>query len=280
MSDWEEDKVYRHGEVVAGLEGGFPRAYLPRKGERVFAALLTLKLNPEAPDVILVGSNREVVQAGEIFARQQDAVPTFVKIAKNEWWFRGMYRVAEKITAREKVDSYAKRAGRSDVQFVLRLMKVQEAIVSDAVALNDFVEKIAARRRTGRGQGRGLSGPERQLVETEAMRVAKQWLTEKGFEWTNVSAFESCDFRAVHNDEEWVIEVKGTTGGPESVLLTRNEVALHRSSYPRNALLVVHQIGLSDDRTKISQAGKLLSIVPWAIDDEHLKPVCFEYRLT
>jgi hypothetical protein len=111
------------------------------------------------------------------------------------------------------------------------------------------------------------------------MRQAQQWLTDKGFKWTDVSATESCDFRAVRGGEEWAIEVKGTTGGPESVLLTPNEVALHRASHPRNALLVVHHIGLSDDRTKVSREGELLSILPWAVNDECLKPICYEYRL-
>jgi len=102
------------------------------------------------------------------------------------------------------------------------------------------------------------------------MRQAEQWLTEQGFEFENVSAFDSCDFRAQRRGEKWVIEVKGTTGGPESVLLTANEVALHRSSHPRNALLIVHGIALSKDGTKILAGGHLSEVVPWAINGEIL----------
>jgi len=121
----------------------------------------------------------------------------------------------------------------------VRLRPVAIARVIDQIAdeggltLDDFVQSINARK----GQARGLTGPERKLVENAAMRQARQWLKAEGFKFIkDVSAVESCDFRAQRNGEEWVIEVKGTMGGPESILLTANEVALHRSSYPRNAL--------------------------------------------
>lgn len=110
------------------------------------------------------------------------------------------------------------------------------------------------------------------------MDLARQWLQERKFEFNDVSATHSCDFQARRNGEHWVIEVKGTTGGPGSVLLTRNEVALHRSSHPRNALLVVHGIQLSDDSAK-ADGGELLAFEPWLLDEERLSPICYEYRL-
>jgi hypothetical protein len=278
--DWEQDKVYRHADVAAGLEGGFPRDYLPHNRERVFAACLTQKKNPEAPDVVLVGRAPSVVRAGEVFSRQQTPVPTFVRIDTNQWLFKGMYRVTEVISENAEVARLARKAKRSDVAFALRLKKVEQTILPAPLALDDIVQSIVAPLRLAKGQGRrGLSGPERRLVELEAMRRARQWLTEKGFKFKDVSAEESCDFRAARDGEEWVIEVKGTTGGPESILLTPNEVALHRSKHPRNALLIVHGIKLSDDGTDVLRAGDLLAIAPWAIDEEHLKPVCYEYRL-
>ena len=110
------------------------------------------------------------------------------------------------------------------------------------------------------------------------MGHAREWLKAEGFTFRDVSANDSCDFRAQRDGEDWIVEVKGTTGGPNSVLLTRNEVELHRSSHPRNALLVVHGVTISEDGTKPS-GGELVVYSPWVLDEERLRPICYEYRL-
>jgi hypothetical protein len=133
-------------------------------------------------------------------------------------------------------------------------------------------------RRKGVGQGRGLSPEARKAVELYAMARACEWLAARGFEFTDVSSRDCCDFRAKRGDEEWVIEVKGTTGGLGTVMLTPNEVELHRNSHPRNALLVVHGITLSDSGTRAG-GGELLELSPWQLEEERLQAVGYEYRL-
>jgi hypothetical protein len=152
---------------------------------------------------------------------------------------------------------------------------------ADLVALQTEIERFTAplKGRPPTGQGRGLSAGARKMVELTAMAKARDWLTDEGFEFEDVSAKESCDFRASRDGEEWVIEVKGTTGGPRSVLLTPNEVALHRTAPPWNALLVVHGIALSDDGLSIVHQGELVVFSPWSIEDDRLSPVAFEYQL-
>jgi hypothetical protein len=153
------------------------------------------------------------------------------------------------------------------------------AVSVEMLGLYHDLDKLASPlKELPKGQGRGLSGPLRKLVELHAMRLAEDWLKEGGFEYENVAARDSCDFRARLHGEDWVIEVKGTTGGLGSVLLTRNEVALHRASHPRNALLVVHGIVLSPEGTSAS-GGELAVFSPWMLDPDRLSPVCFEYRL-
>jgi len=110
------------------------------------------------------------------------------------------------------------------------------------------------------------------------MARACDWLAAHGFEFTDVSSRDCCDFRAKRGDEEWVIEVKGTTGGPGTVLLTPNEVELHKNNHPRNALLVVHGITLSESGTRAS-GGDLLEISPWDLEEGRLQAVGYEYRL-
>lgn len=141
----------------------------------------------------------------------------------------------------------------------------------------DQAERIASPLKQ-RGQGFGLNAAARKAVELHAMQAAREWLKAEGFTFQDVSATDSCDFRAERLAETWVIEVKGTTGGPSGILITRNEVALHRNAYPKNALLVVHGIKLAEDGYSTS-GGTLLAITPWEIEDTRLTPVCFEYRL-
>ena len=168
-----------------------------------------------------------------------------------------------------KLEPAAARA--IDKKVARESVRIGCAPVPDDRALDDLIRN---------GQGRGLTGPERKLIEKEAMHRAELWLTEQGFEFENVSAGESCDFRAQRNGEEWVIEVKGTRGGPDSVLLTAKEVAVHRSCHPRNALLIVYGIVLSWDGTKVLRGGSLVPYAPWALDVNRLEPIGYKYRFS
>jgi hypothetical protein len=144
--------------------------------------------------------------------------------------------------------------------------------------LQEDVERyIAPLRLASGGQGRGLSAEERKAVEVAAMRRAQEWLRQEGFAFRDVSARDCCDFRAQRNGEDWVIEVKGTTGRAGTVLLTRNEVALHRASHPRNILLIVHSLLLSEDR-KTAGGGDLVVYYPWSMEDSRLSAIGYEYR--
>lgn len=123
--DLREGEVYRYSELMHALEGGSEQFYLPFKGQQVFAALLTPEMNPDAPDVVLVGSKPRVATAGAIFSRQQTPVPTFIKKATNKWIHMGMYKVSE-VIGQSLMATLAKKAGRPDVAFALRLEKIEE----------------------------------------------------------------------------------------------------------------------------------------------------------
>jgi MrcB-like, N-terminal domain/Domain of unknown function (DUF3883) len=179
------------------------------------------------------------------------------------------------------------------VRFVRALAKLYRALDegrqpgSDSPEVRELRQAVeeatgsAKRRQRAKGQGRArnLSPEARKAIENCAMARACEWLKSNGFDFIDVSARDCCDFRARRDGEDWVIEVKGTTGGPGSVLLTPNEVNLHRSSHPRNVLLVVHSIELLDSGTRAS-GGELLELCPWGLEEKRLKPMGYEYRLS
>ena len=146
----------------------------------------------------------------------------------------------------------------------------------------DAAEQAAKplRKRVGEGsQGFGLTHAERVLVEWHAMTMAEAWLASNGFAAVrDVSATHSCDFLAERDGKEHVIEVKGTTAGPGKILLTANEVELHRVSHPHNVLIVVHGIELQEARSK-AYGGKVAAYMHWEIAEEALTPISYVYAL-
>lgn len=152
----------------------------------------------------------------------------------------------------------------------------------DVAAAMTAIEGISRplRRRTRFGQGYGLTQAERQAIERRAMDVAGRHLESLGFEVQDVSGNESFDLRARAQDEELIVEVKGTTGSCEAILLTASEVVLHRRQYPNNALILVYGIDL--DRASsppLASGGTLRLIRPWFVRPEGLEPTAFRYRV-
>lgn len=157
-----------------------------------------------------------------------------------------------------------------------------ESISPEVEALEKQAEIISNPLKLGKppppGQGRGLSPGERKLVELHAMGVARQWLKDNDYEFNDVSLSKPFDFEASKNGRVYIVEVKGTTGTGESILLTKNEVAAHRSWFPDNLLIVISEITLSDDRTRPS-GGRVRVVAPWQIEASELIAITYECRL-
>ncbi|MHA6724199.1 MrcB family domain-containing protein [Sphingomonas sp. RS2018] len=145
-------------------------------------------------------------------------------------------------------------------------------IAAAQVAIEEIGQPLSKRKS---GQSFGLTGAERRLVELHAMTIAQGWLSDNGFtSIRDVSAKRPTDFEAKKEGLTYSIEVKGTTAGPDTILLTRNEVELHQHCYPANVLIVVHSIHLLDMRKKAA-GGELLAKIGWKIESEALNPIAF-----
>ena len=163
----------------------------------------------------------------------------------------------------------------------IELGRAPEAVAPEIQEAQVQLEAIASprRSRSGGGQGFGLSAAQRKVVEDRAMHLAKEWLDANGFEDVqDVSATRSCDYTATRGGVEHVVEVKGTTAGFGSILLTSNEVELHRISNPHNVLIVVHTIDLVEMRTQAS-GGILTALEAWDVDATELRPLSYSCKL-
>lgn len=145
---------------------------------------------------------------------------------------------------------------------------------------DEAINGIAKPSAPSIGQGFTLTAPERRAVEIRAMGLASAYFQSKGFSIKDVSATESFDLLATQGSQVVSVEVKGTTGSVSAILLTSNEVELHKREYPENALVVVHGIELTHRGEAILASGGSIEIwMPWLVDDDRLKGIAFKYSL-
>jgi hypothetical protein len=113
------------------------------------------------------------------------------------------------------------------------------------------------------------------------MHVARAYLQENDFDdIENVSASESFDFQARKGRNQYIVEVKGTTGDGAEIILTRGEVKAHAERHPFNVLVIVHSIVLGFEGEKpVATGGKPRATYEWVIDEDNLEPLSYSYVL-
>lgn len=192
----------------------------------------------------------------------------------------------------EKATAFAKRISKGslsdeDIDLLLaqasaRLSEIYLAQLDKRdVALGDQdieeIFTIAKPLRKGRSQGLGLTAAERKAVEMRAMAVAREYLEGIGFTVKDVSLTESYDLLATNPEREIKVEVKGTTSDLcDVIMMTKNEVELHRREKGRTGLIIVSRIQL--DREELGPSatrGKLEALLEWDVDAWMAEPIAF-----
>ncbi len=131
------------------------------------------------------------------------------------------------------------------------------------------------------GQGFGLSAEQRRAVELRSMAVVEDMYAREGWSMQDMSSGNPFDFLAARGDEKWFVEVKGTTGAGEAVVLTRGEVDHARANHEKMALVVVTGIALEQvDGTWRAMGGKVSRhIRPWSPEPERLLATEYRYSI-
>jgi hypothetical protein len=162
-----------------------------------------------------------------------------------------------------------------------RLAEVYEAQrsqrdVSPAMQDMEAIEAIA-RPLSSRRQGMGLSAPERRAVERRAMDLAMDHLMSLGFNCKDTSANKPYDLLVTKEGLELKVEVKGTTSdGCDAILMTRNEVDLHRREKGATGLILASKIRLKREDGAVSAVGgKVEILLGWDIDQWVANPVTY-----
>ncbi|HST59490.1 MAG TPA: EVE domain-containing protein [Longimicrobium sp.] len=147
--------------------------------------------------------------------------------------------------------------------------------------LLDEVDEVASPLRWGGGQGRGLGAAERRAVELRAMELAIAHYAQRWETVDDVASTRSYDLECRSGDRYLRVEVKGTTGRGDSVLLTANEVTHAGAQAPHVALFVVSGIQLRREpgSDPVASGGSVRIFEPWEVDACTLRPVAYECGL-
>lgn len=107
---------YTH-DFICQTFGGDAKSgtYLPQSQQTIMCGCFTSAMNPEAPEVVLVGNGPRILLKAERLAAQGGAIPVFMKRATNQWEYKGRYELVS--LSKNSVDFEAKAAAvdRNDV---------------------------------------------------------------------------------------------------------------------------------------------------------------------
>jgi hypothetical protein len=168
--------------------------------------------------------------------------------------------------------------GVSTDRAVLERQLVGQGAEADATAVATVVG-IAAGKSRGGGQGFLVSQAVRNAVEEYAVAWAIRYYRAQGWIVEDVGSRESYDLRCTRDTDELHVEVKGTTGLGETVILTRNEVLHALEWHPNMDLFVVTETrveGRESDHP-VATGGVARVWHSWLPDDKSLTPAGYLY---
>ena len=116
--------IYTRKEIHE-IVGGSLQAFLPHKDGQVVCACLRNDLNPEAPEIVLVGKGPKVRDCGNALCKQSEPIPIFTKEDVNAWKYVGEYIVEDWSEDPTKIKSQKKRARRNDITRIIYLKKIR-----------------------------------------------------------------------------------------------------------------------------------------------------------
>ncbi|WP_138444371.1 protein NO VEIN domain-containing protein [Sinomonas susongensis] len=120
----------------------------------------------------------------------------------------------------------------------------------------------------------------RKAIEHAAVQQAVDFYERKGYQVEDVGLSRSYDLHLVRHDEERHVEVKGSQGRIEKIVLTRNEVR-HAQAFENTDLVLVHAVPWerAGDGTVSCGKGSIEVKRNWQLVEEDLMPLSYEYTV-
>ncbi|MBI2987320.1 MAG: DUF3883 domain-containing protein, partial [Deltaproteobacteria bacterium] len=110
------------------------------------------------------------------------------------------------------------------------------------------------------------------------MDAAKAYFASLGFVVEDHSKNRPYDLHCRRGKQMRYVEVKGTQGNGEQIILTNGEVEFARSHKREMALFILHSIKVTETKGDFHLAeGDTRLIHPWDVDHRWLSPLSFMY---
>jgi hypothetical protein len=117
---FEKGRVYTR-EQIHDAFGGSLREALPTRGGMVVCACLTRRMNPRAPEEIVIGCKERAVKRARALAASGAAVPVFVGARRGGWEYAGQRRVRAVVDEPGALLALVAERAPSDASLVLLL---------------------------------------------------------------------------------------------------------------------------------------------------------------
>lgn len=236
-------------ELAEKLAGG--DSYIRTKDNVVKGLAITTELNPEAPEVIVVGNGPRIKANARLFLEQQEYVPVYLKQAVNTWKFLGKY----------KADRYSQDPKTIELHRQHRPSEKVDGILFLSTEISYDVEVTSP----------SFPAPEkRKKVELAAIEYVVTHYERQGYSVSDRQS-DNCGYDLFVEKGKSVlkIEVKGTSLDEQRFFLSRNERA--KSVDPLWRLAVVSS-ALDNPELSIYNTAEMEKTFGF-------EPLCWECRL-
>ncbi|NDR58329.1 DUF3427 domain-containing protein [Aliiruegeria sabulilitoris] len=139
------------------------------------------------------------------------------------------------------------------------------------------------RRASGRAQGLETDPKIRKAIEMHAMKRATQTYEENGYSVEDVSANKPFDLYCTKpGKKDRRVEVKGTRGAGETIIVTAGEVRAAKQEKVITDLFIVHDIVLASKNESGEprmEGGVVRLVQKWMPEEEDLTPTEYRYNV-
>lgn len=211
-------KVIDTQTLAERLAGG--DSYIRTKNGEVKGLAITIRDNPEAPEVIVVGNGPNILANAQRLVACEKSVPLYLKQDVNAWAYRGEFRVKAFSQDPAVIERY-------------RRHRLMEKVAGILFLVSDDVEEAQAA-----AGGWSTDPATRKAIELAAVQRVWAYYESKDYQLEDRQR-DNCgyDLLVTKGEEMLRVEVKGTAKSEPEFWLTRNEYK--ESVHPAWRLAVV-----------------------------------------
>ncbi len=192
-------------QALAGLTAG-GTDFIRVKNSVVKGIAIRRDLNPQAPEVVLVGKGPQRQKRAQLFVNQAEPVPAFVKRNTDEWEYIGDYKAVSYSESPEVVASYL--TGKRTADSVAGVLILDPATTQTVSVVG----------------GGFPDSKTRKAIETAAVDYVWTILEDRGYKVEDRQPEnQGFDLLAVKGRMRLLVEVKGTDLPSPRFYLSRNE---------------------------------------------------------